>query len=161
MQRATEEREARAAIEDLHARYCHCIDDDRLEAWPDFFEEDGGYEVTTRANQAQGLPIGVIYCDSRAMMIDRVAAMRKAIVFEPHHYRHLTAALLVTARGDGVFEAVSNFIIQRTYEDGRTSHYCSGVYQDEIVLRPEGPRFRKRIVVLDSQRIDTLMVIPV
>src|SRR6266851_4065106 len=69
----------RAAIEELLARYAHCIDNDALEVWPDFFVEDAQYLVTTRQNHSSGWPIGIMYCDGRGMMQDRVTALRKAI----------------------------------------------------------------------------------
>ena len=38
----------RLRLEALAADYVHCIDEDRLEDWPDFFTEDGTYRVTSR-----------------------------------------------------------------------------------------------------------------
>src|SRR5712691_11879358 len=83
----------RAAIEDLLARYVHCLDNDALEAWPDFFV-DGQYLMTTRQNHSSGWPIGIMYCDGHGMMHDRVTALRKAIVFEPHVYQHIVSSAL-------------------------------------------------------------------
>ena len=58
-----------ATVEDLNARYTEAIDEDRLEAWPDFFSADGRYLITTAENVAQGLPLGIMSATSRA--IDR------------------------------------------------------------------------------------------
>ena len=44
----TDASEARRLIEALNYDYAHAIDDDRIEAWPDFFTADGRYVVTTR-----------------------------------------------------------------------------------------------------------------
>ncbi|MGH9205110.1 MAG: nuclear transport factor 2 family protein, partial [Acidimicrobiales bacterium] len=52
-------------VEQFNTRYCHCLDNDELEAWPDFFTEDGTYVVTTYDGYRRGLPIGVTYYDSR------------------------------------------------------------------------------------------------
>src|SRR5271167_873862 len=86
----------RVQIEELLARYAHAIDNDALEAWPLFFIEDGQYLVTTRENYANGWPVGIMYCDGRAMMQDRVTALRQAIVFEPHVYRHIVGSTLTS-----------------------------------------------------------------
>ena len=43
------DRETREKIEDMIADYVHCIDDDRLEEWPDFFTADCFYQVISRA----------------------------------------------------------------------------------------------------------------
>ena len=67
----------RLAVGDLNAAYADCIDDDRLEEWPDFFVEDCRYLITSRESHAAGLRHGVIYCASRGMLADRVMAIRR------------------------------------------------------------------------------------
>ena len=52
--------ELKLTVEDLNARYAQAIDDDKLEAWPDFFTEQGRYRVTTAENFERGLPHGMI-----------------------------------------------------------------------------------------------------
>ena len=37
-------------IDDLNARYAQTIDDDKLEAWPEFFTADGTYAIVPREN---------------------------------------------------------------------------------------------------------------
>ena len=44
--------------------------------------------------------------------------------------------------------------------DGETSLFATGRYLDRIDLSAEPYRFIERLVVLDSQKIDTLLVIP-
>lgn len=150
----------RAQIEELLARYVAAIDNDELERWPDFFTENGQYLVTTRDNEAKGWPIGVMYCDGRGMMQDRVTALRQAIVYEPHVYRHIVGSLLIEKAADASYTARSNFHILRTSADGAIVTYGAGRYLDEIVTDRSELRFRRRTVVLDSSRIDTLLVIP-
>lgn len=150
----------RAQIEELLARYGHTIDNDALEGWPDFFTEDAQYLVTTRDNHVKGRPIGLIYCDGSGMMQDRIVGLRQAIVFEPHVYRHIVGSILVSAAADGGYSVESNFHILRTGADGTTVTYGCGRYLDEVVHRDGELRFRRRTVVLDSSRIDTLLVIP-
>jgi len=81
--------EQKLAVEDLNARYAEAIDEDRLEAWPDFFSTDGRYLVTTAENVAQGLPLGIMSATSRAMLRDRIKALRQANVYEAQRYRHV------------------------------------------------------------------------
>ena len=150
----------RAAVEELVARYAHAIDNDELESWPDFFVKDGQYLVTTRDNHRSGRPLGVMYCDGRGMMQDRVTAARRAIVFEPHVYRHIVGSVLAAAMPDGSCAVESHFHVLRTNAEGATVTYAAGRYIDEVIADGDRLRFRKRIVVLDSHRIDTLLVIP-
>ena len=101
-----------------------------------------------------------MYCDGRGMMQDRVTALRQAIVFEPHVYRHIVGSTVISPTEDGSYAAASNFHILRTGADGAVVTYGCGRYLDEIVWHRGATRFRKRTVVLDSSRIDTLLVIP-
>jgi SnoaL-like domain len=73
----------------LNSDYAACIDADRLEVWPDFFVEACLYKITTAENHRRGYQAGVIYADSRAMLRDRVAALREANIYERQTYRHI------------------------------------------------------------------------
>jgi 3-phenylpropionate/cinnamic acid dioxygenase small subunit len=150
----------RLGIHELIAAYSDCIDDDRLEEWPDFFVEDCRYLITDRESHQAGLRHGVIYCASRGMLLDRVTATRRVLMYEPHRYRHVVGPIRVGAVQDGVAEARSNFIAVRIMHDGDTSLFATGRYLDRIDVGREPYCFIERLVVLDSQKIDTLLVIP-
>jgi len=147
-------------VADLNARYADAIDSDRLEAWPDFFLDDGRYRITTAENVALGLPVSIVYAASRAMMRDRVSALREANVYEEQRYRHVLGAPLVTADGGNV-RARTSFIVVRVMHTGETMLFATGCYEDRIVLDGEGgARFAEKIVIIDSRQIDTLLAIP-
>jgi len=110
-------RELRFAVEELQYAYVHCIDADRLEQWPDFFTDPCRYEVTTRENLDQGLSVGVIYCDSKGMLRDRVVALREANIYGPHRYRHMISAVRVTGTEGNVVQAETNYAVYRTMLD--------------------------------------------
>jgi anthranilate 1,2-dioxygenase small subunit len=158
---AASHRDLRAQIETLMADYVHCIDDDRLEELPGYFEEKGRYRVVTRENYELALPVSLIYCDGRNMLADRISALRTANIFEPHVYCHLISSIkLMSVNGDE-FTARSNFAIIRTMSEGDASIFASGRYFDRIVKHGDELKFRERVAVLDSRRIDTLLVIPI
>jgi anthranilate 1,2-dioxygenase small subunit len=150
----------RLGISDLCAAYADCIDDDRLEEWPDFFAEDCRYLVTDRDSHQAGLRHGVIYCASRGMLVDRVTTLRRVLMFEAHRYRHVLGPVRIDRVADGVAETRSNFLAVRIMHDGETSLFATGRYLDRIDVRSSPFRFIDRTVVLDSQKIDTLLVIP-
>jgi anthranilate 1,2-dioxygenase small subunit len=54
----------------------------------------------------------------------------------------------------------SNYLVVRTTGDGNMMLYSAGVYLDKVVLNDEGAQFAERVVVPDSRRIETLLVIP-
>ncbi|HEY8581283.1 MAG TPA: aromatic-ring-hydroxylating dioxygenase subunit beta [Beijerinckiaceae bacterium] len=150
----------RLQVEDLYADYAHTIDDDRLEAWPGFFTARGVYRVTTRENHEAGLPLALIYCDGRGMMADRVSALRTANIYEPHCYCHNVGSVRVLGASAGVVRARSNLVVLRTMADGDTSVFACGRSFDKLVEDEGRLRFRERVVVLDSRRVDTLLVLP-
>ena len=150
----------RQGIHDLIAAYAECIDDDRLGEWPDFFVENCRYLITSREAHAAGYRHGIVYAASRGMLEDRVLALRRANIFEPHRYRHIIGPTRIGGIAEGVAEVRSNFIAVRIMHDGETSLFASGRYLDRIDVSAAPNRFLERLVILDSQKIDTLLVIP-
>jgi anthranilate 1,2-dioxygenase small subunit len=150
----------RLELDTLYAEYAHCLDNDELEAWPDFFTEDCGYRITSAENFEAGLPIGIVYATSKAMLVDRVMALRKANIYEPQRYRHLVGAIKIGGEEAGALAVVANLIVVRTMQDGAMTLFAAGRYVDRVVRRASGWKFAKKEVVLDSRRIDTLLAIP-
>ena len=149
----------RETVEDLHSRYCHILDDDRLEAWPELFTEGGKYRIATAENEARGLPLPVLSCDSRAMMRDRIQSLRHANIYEPQRYRHLVSSVVISQPDNSRITSVSSFLVIRIMHTGETAVFASGVYRDRIVLVP-APLYEERVVICDSRRFDTLLAIP-
>ena len=154
--------ELQLTVENLLARYVHALDEDRLEEWPDFFIETGRYRITTAENDERGLPLAIIYADSRAMLRDRVSALRHANIYEAQRYRHTVSATLVERKDGTTVQATSNFQVVRIMHTGEASLFASGRYLDRIRLKGEDgkPQFEEKIVVCDSRRFDTLLAIP-
>ena len=153
--------EVRGRIEDLVHAYAHCIDDDRLEEWPLFFTEDCRYQLISRDNYAAGNPVGIITCDSRGMLEDRIASLRQANIYEPHVYRHLISGVRITGEDAGVYSVDTGYAVIRSLQEGDVSIFSSGKYVDKIVFKDDTPRFQERIAVCDTGRIDTLIVVPI
>jgi anthranilate 1,2-dioxygenase small subunit len=150
----------RLGIHELIAAYVECIDEDRLEEWPDFFVEKCHYLITSRQSHEAGYRHGVVYAASRGMLTDRVLALRRANIFEPHRYRHIVGPIRVGKIDGGVAAVRSNFIAVRIMHDGEMSLFAAGRYLDRIDISTEPYCFTERLVILDSQNIDTLLVIP-
>lgn len=152
--------DAARQIEEFLLDYAHDLDDDRLESWPDYFTEDAVYQIIPRQNYEQDLPLGVLYCEGKGMMIDRIDALRTANIFEPHTHCHLMSRSRVRSAGEGVYAARTNFTVIRTKQDGAMDIYAAGKYVDEIVVADKVPLIRDRRVVLESHRVDILLVVP-
>jgi anthranilate 1,2-dioxygenase small subunit len=148
-------------VRHLLDRYIRIVDDDRLEEWPGLFTPDGVYEITTRENFARGLPLALMSCHGRGMMLDRVTGYRRINVFEPHRYHHQLSGLECEQPGDGSIRVVCGFLVVRTMHTGAVSIFATGVYHDVIVADVDGAlRFKQRKVITDSRQTDTLLVIP-
>jgi anthranilate 1,2-dioxygenase small subunit/terephthalate 1,2-dioxygenase oxygenase component beta subunit len=140
----------------LNADYARCIDDDRLEEWPGLFVEKCLYKITTADNHARGYEAGLIYADSRAMLQDRVSALRQANIYERQRYRHIVG--LPALLKDGAVE--TPFLVVRTMRDGKMDLFAAGRYLDVIKEEENSLKFSERVVVCDSHRFDTLLAIP-
>ena len=152
--------ELQLAVENLLARYVHAIDDDRLEDWPGFFVEKGRYRITTAENYERGLPLPIIYADSRAMLADRVSALRHANIYEAQRYRHTVSSTLIERIDAHSARATSNFQVVRIMRTGDSMLFAVGRYLDRIRLDGKDSRFEEKVVVIDSRSIDTLLAIP-
>jgi 3-phenylpropionate/cinnamic acid dioxygenase small subunit len=144
----------------LNAEYARAIDDDRLEDWPDFFVEECLYTITSADNHKRGLPVGLVYADSKGMLRDRVTALRQANIYERQTYRHLVGLPAILSHGASAMRAETPFLVVRVMRDGRMDLFATGRYVDTIVDDAGALRFRERVVVCDSGRIDTLLAIP-
>ena len=149
-----------ARIAEFLVDYVHDIDDDNLEAWPDYFTEDAIYQIIPRENFENDLPLGLLYCEGRGMMLDRIDALRTANIFEPHTHCHTLNPPRIRASGNGLYTARTNFTVIRTKQDGAMDVFAVGKYVDEIILVGDRPLFRDRRVVIESHRVDILLVKP-
>jgi len=150
----------RDRVETLYADYGHCIDDGEIERWPEHFTEGGFYQVITRESYQEDRPIGIMHCEGQGMMRDRVRAMREANIFEPHRYTHVTERPRFAGREGARVEGRANFFVTRTMQSGEMTLFACGKYLDVIEIGVATPRFVSRRVVLESRRVDVLLVYP-
>lgn len=147
-------------INHVQNAYARCIDSGKLEAWPDFFEDDCIYKITTADNFAQGLEAGVIFANSRGMLLDRVASLREANIYERHVYRHFLGQPWIVSEDANEAKSETSFFVARIMRDGTTDVYATGRYIDVYRLNGGALRLKERIVVCDSSRFDTLLALP-
>jgi len=150
----------RDAIARLMAQYVNVIDNDELERWPPLFTEKCIYQIISRRDYEQGLPIGLWFCDNRGMLEDRVSSVREVNVFEPQVYRHIIGPTEILGNAGEVYHAQTSYIVVRTMQDGEMMLFSAGRYVDEIVVNNDAALLQKRIVITDSWRYDTLVAIP-
>lgn len=148
-------------LQRLQERYVTVIDSDRLEEWPELFTDDGIYEIIPKENADLGLSIGIMHCFGRAMMRDRIVSLRKANVFEPHTYRHMTSGLEFKQVDADSIDMQSHYVVVQTLTDGESRVYQTGRYFDRVVRTAHGWRYQHKRAVYDTSRVPTLLVTPV
>ena len=144
----------------LQAAYIRCIDRNELEAWPEFFLDQCLYIVTTAENHRNGFEGGMIYADTKGMLVDRIAALREANVYEKQTYRHILGLPYLTKNGADEAQSETPFMVVRIMHDGQTDIFATGIYLDVVRAAGNDLKFAKRLVVCDSSRIDTLLALP-
>jgi len=142
------------------ADYARCIDDGRLESWPDYFDDPCIYKITTAANHRDALEAAIVFANSRGMLVDRVSSLREANIYERHTYRHILGAPSVLEESDEGVRSETPFLVVRIMRDGEMHIFATGRYLDLYRIRDRAAKLPERIVVCDSSRIDTLLALP-
>jgi len=144
----------------FNAAYARAIDSDALETWPSFFTEHCHYRITNVENEREGLPAGIVYADSRAMLEDRVASLRQANIYERQGYRHLLGVPLVESVQEQEAVARTPFFVARIMHTGETTLFASGEYRDRFVRDGGKLLLAERVAICDSTVTDTLLALP-
>ena len=152
--------EAYAAICALEYRYARLLDDDRLEEWPTLFAERGVYKVIPRENLSRQPSLPIMFCDSRAMMADRVRSLREANVYNLHYARHVISNIEILSVRDDTFDVAACYTVYQTDLEGQTRLFSVGQYRDVIVGAGVALEFREKIAICDTFNIPNLLAIP-
>ncbi len=151
----------RLEIDDLYSAYADCLDDGDLERWPEFFTDDCRYEIIPRDNFERGLPLAVMRCESKRMLVDRVAALRRSSVYAPRALRHLVSGVRVVAVESGVIRAGASYAVLQTLPDEETTLFNAGRYLDRVVREAGTLMFQERLCVFDSVLVPGSLVYPI
>jgi 3-phenylpropionate/cinnamic acid dioxygenase small subunit len=153
--------ELRARLADLYAAYDDALDERDWERWPEFFTEHAVYKIVPRENFDQGLPAAMVYCESRAMLADRVVALREALVFAPRLIRRITGTpCLRQAGSDGMRLNCSFALFETMLNEPSTLFLCGRIY-DRVVDDAGVLRFAERIVVTDATNVPLSLIFPI
>ena len=141
-------------IRNLLYDYVQCIDDDRLEEWPDFFVDDGLYKIVPRENIERGLDLGIMHLVDKGQMRDRILILRNATVFTLRFDRHMVSNVRVRNSDDGVYDLQANYVIYVTdLIDGDTTLFSTGKYEDKVVFVDGEPKFKEKRVIVDTYSV--------
>tara|TARA_R110000868_G_scaffold46376_3_gene153217 strand:+ start:4674 stop:5174 length:501 start_codon:yes stop_codon:yes gene_type:complete len=154
-------RDARLEIEEFNYAYADTLDRFDVDGWVEYFTEDAFYHVIARDNAESGLPLGLIYCEGRAMMKDRAYALLNTEMFAPR-YLHLsiTNTRALAIEGDEI-HATANYTLIETLVEEPSRVQQVGKYRDIFQRSGDGLLLKERIATYDSVMIDNCLVFPV
>ena len=150
----------RLALYDLYAAYGALIDAGDWNAWLDLFAAACLYQIIPRENADLGMPAGLIFCDSRAVLEDRIMALREANKYNIHWDRHVIG--LPRVLGDAGTEILveASFAVFQSDQEGGSRLFSTGLYRDRIIAEGEGLKFRDKTVLLDTFAVPSLLATP-
>ena len=142
------------------AQHSAFLDYKKFDLWLDGFHDESSYDVTTKYNIENGFPAGLIHCQTKGQLRDRILSIARVNVYPPQSYRHILSTSIVSDRQS---EIVTPFVCYLVSPNSDTILFASGEYIDVWIDDAEsrlGFRITERTVVLDSDRIDTALAIP-
>jgi 3-phenylpropionate/cinnamic acid dioxygenase small subunit len=142
--------ELRLDVQEFYSRYAECLDNGRLQQWPEFFLDSCTYCITTRHNLRLGPEEHLVSLSTRTTLRDRIVAIGQSEDYEPHAQRHLITNFRVQAASGEELRVLANFQILRTFPEKRTEHFVSGLYDDRVAIAGSRLNFREKLCVLDS-----------
>ena len=147
----------RAAICDLLAEYGALIDMAKFDEWLDLFAEECRYQIVPRENFDRGLPAALVFCDSRAMLEDRIRALREANKYNIHTDRHVIGLPRIFEDGLAV---EASFAVFQTDQEGETRLFATGLYRDRLEIFEQRLKIRDKLILLDTFAVPSLLATP-
>ena len=94
---------------------------------------------------SNGFEGGIIYADTKGMLIDRIAALREANVYEKQSYRHILGLPnILNERRRRRAESETPFMVVRIMHDGQSDIFATGLYLDTYRAAGNDLKFAKR-----------------
>lgn len=147
----------RAAVWELLAEYGALIDMAKFDEWLGLFSAECRYQIIPRENFERGLPAALVLCDSRAMLEDRIRALREANKYNIHTDRHVIGLPRILDDGRAV---EAPFAVYQTDQEGETRLFATGLYRDELEVAGPHLRIQDKLVLLDTFAVPSLLATP-
>ena len=153
--------ELRARLADLYAAYDDALGEGDYERWPEFFTEACFYKIIPRESYDLGHPLGLMQAESRGMLADRVAAIRKTTLYAPRIVRRIVSGIVLRATGPEGMRLSASFATFQTMLNEPSQVFLCGRLYDRVVDDGGVLRFAERICVTDSTLVPTSLIFPI
>ena len=141
---------------DFVVREARLLDEQRFDEWLGLFAAECRYQIIPRENFDRGLPAALIFCDNRAMLEDRIRALREANKFNIHSDRHLIG--LPRILDGSLVEAP--FAVYQTDQEGESRLFATGLYRDRLELAGSRLKIHDKLILLDTFAVPSLLATP-
>jgi 3-phenylpropionate/cinnamic acid dioxygenase small subunit len=153
--------ELRSRLADLYGAYDDALGEGDYERWPEFFTEACLYKIIPRESYELGHPLGLMQAESRGMLADRVAAIRKTTLYAPRIVQRLVSGIVLRAIEPGGMRLAASFATFQTMLNEPTQVFLCGRLYDRVVDDGGTLRFAERICVTDSTLVPTSLIFPI
>lgn len=154
-------RELRFEVEEFNYDYAATLERGDLEHWPDFFMDDAIYHVVARDNYESGLPLGLVYCEGKGMLRDRVYALLNTEMYAPRYTQLMVTNTRILDGDDREFRSTSSYLLIETLVDEPSRLHQVGKYLDLFCRTGGKLLLKERKCVYDTVVIDNNLVFPV
>jgi 3-phenylpropionate/cinnamic acid dioxygenase small subunit len=144
----------------LYADYGSYADEAKYDEWLGLFADECSYTVMPKENYERGLPAGLIYCDSRAILEDRIESLRTVSKANIHSDRHIIGMPRITKVDHDSVLVEAPFSVFQTEQEGETRLFATGLYRDCLKTNGKGLKFSEKLVVLDTFAVPSLLATP-
>ena len=153
--------ELSARLADLYGAYDDALGEGDYERWPGFFTETWRYQIIPRESFDLGHPIGLMQAESRGMLADRVAAIRKTTLYAPRLVRRVVGGVTLRAVGSDGMRLTADFATFQTMLNEPTQVFLTGRFYDRVVEDGSALLFAERVCVTDSTMVPTSLIFPI
>ena len=149
-------------VDEFNSAYAAALDEQRLIDWAELFTDDAFYLVISRENADRNMPVGLIYCENKGMLLDRANAM-KTEMFAPRYLRHIIGSPQVLGEEPNRdIRARANYVVvQVLFDRPEAKLHQVGVYYDKFRRVGDGLKLAERRCVYDNLLVDNALFLPV
>ena len=149
-------------VHDLIETYGRLLDEDELEAWVELFAEDCLYEIVSRENREQNLPLSLMLCDNKDMLRDRIYSLRQANIYNIHRDCHVIGLVRATREAASApIAATASYALFQSNQEGDSRLFSVGRYHLDLVESGDDLLISRQVVVVDTGAIPTLLATPI
>ena len=154
-------REVRMEVEEFHYDYAAVLERCDVESWTEFFTDDANYRVIARDNDEHGLPLGLVYCEGKAMLKDRAFALLNTEMYAPRYLQLRISNTRIISVDGPTITAEASYLLLETLVDEPSTVQQVGKYYDVFVRNGDTLLIKDRKCVYDTVLINNCLVFPV